>query len=87
MCWFFCCGLLAKWLTIRVMIGVLGLELGLGSGNAMHFLSSGLISVENTFIFSGSVGMRWITYEYSICIATECQVRFSIHKTTVVQPQ
>ena len=56
-----CCGLLAKWLRVRVRV-----RAWLGPGNALavfFIFSSGLISVVNTFVFGGS---GRITYEYSI---------------------
>ena len=46
---------------VRVTVRV-----GPGNALAVFFLSSGLISVVNTFVFGGSVSARRITYGYSI---------------------
>ena len=58
------CGLLAKWLSIRISVRIRAAARECTSFFFTFF--SCLISVVNTFIFGGSVNARLITYEYLI---------------------
>ena len=49
-----CCGLLAKWLRVRVRSRV-RIRAGARECTSCPFFSSGLIRVANTFVFVGSV--------------------------------
>ena len=61
------CGLLAKWLRVRVRGRVtVRVRAWARECTSCVFISTGLISVVNVLIFGGSVSVRRITYEYSI---------------------
>ena len=57
------CGLLAKWLRVRVRVRAWARE---STSCVFFFFSSGVISVVDIFVFAGSVSARWTTYECSI---------------------
>ena len=70
----FRCGLLAKWLRVRVRVRAWARE----CTSCVFFFSSGIISLVNIFVFGGSVSARRITYEYSIDDVTATRIEVNL---------
>ena len=68
------CGLLAKWLRVRVRVRAWARE----CTSCVFVFSSGLISVVDIFVFGGSVSAQRITYECSMDDVTATWIRVSL---------